>query len=54
MSSIISYLKNRVKSHEKQLSYMTTTKREMYIRKGAIKDLMELIEYFEENYDSIP
>lgn len=54
MSSIILYLKNRVKFHEEQLSYMTTTTREMYMHEGAIKELTELIEYFEQNYDSIP
>ena len=54
MSDVFLCLKNRVKFHEEQLRYMMTTTREMHMHEGAIKELMELIEYFEQNYDSMP
>ena len=54
MKDIIIKLNERIKFHEEQLSYMTTTTREMYMHEGAIKELMELIGYFEQNYDSMP
>lgn len=54
MKDIIMKLNERIKFHEEQLSYMTTTTREMYMHEGAIKELKALIEYLEQNYDSIP
>ena len=54
MNDVVLCLKNRVKFHEEQLSYMMTTTREMHMHEGAIKELMELIGYFEQNYDSMP
>lgn len=54
MNDIIIRLKERIKFHEEQLSYMTITTREMYMHEGAIKELTELIEYFEQNYDTLP
>ena len=54
MKEVIIKLNERVKFHEEQLNYMTTTTRDMYMHEGAIKELMELIEYFEQNYESMP
>lgn len=54
MNDIVLSLKNRVKFHEEQLSYMMTTTREMHMHEGAIKELKVLIEYLEQNYDSMP
>ena len=54
MKEAIMKLNERVKFHEEQLNYMTTTTRDMYMHEGAIKELMVLIEYLEQNYDSIP
>ena len=54
MKDIIIKLNERIKFHEEQLRYMMTTTREMHMHEGAIKELMELIEYFEQNYDSMP
>ena len=54
MKDIIVKLNERIKFHEEQLSYMTTTTRDMYMHEGAAKELLGLIEYFEQNYDSMP
>lgn len=54
MKDITLKLNERIKFHEEQLRYMTTTTREMYMHEGAIKELKALIEYLEQNYDSMP
>lgn len=54
MNEAIIKLNERVEFHEEQLDYMMTTTREMYMHEGAIKELMELIDYLEQNYDSMP
>lgn len=54
VNEVIIKLDERVKFHVEQLNYMMTTTREMHKHEGAIKELMELIEYFEQNYDSMP
>ena len=54
MKDITMKLNERIKFHEEQLGYMMSTTREMYMHEGAIKELVELIEYFEQNYDSMP
>ena len=54
MKEAIITLSERVKFHEEQLNYMMTTTREMYMHEGAIKELMVLIDYIEQNYDSMP
>ena len=54
MREIIKTLDKRIKYHEKELSYMIPTTREMYMHEGAIKELKELIGYLEQNYDTLP
>lgn len=47
-------LKERIDFHEDQLGYMMTTTKEMFMHEGAIKELKALIEYLEQNYDTLP
>lgn len=54
MKDIIIKLNERIKFHEEQLSYMISTTREMFMHEGAIRELEALIEYLEQNYDSMP
>lgn len=54
MRDIIKTLKGRIKYHEKELSYMMSTTREMYMHEGAVKELKALIGYLEQNYDTLP
>ena len=54
MNDIIKTLNGRIKYHEKELSYMISTTREMYMHEGAIKELKALIEYLKLSYDTLP
>ena len=54
MKEIVIKLNERVKFHEEQLDCIAKTTKEMYMHECAIKELMYLIEYFEQNYDSMP
>ena len=54
MKDIIMKLNERIKFHEKELSYIIPTTREMFMHEGAIRELKTLIEYLEQNYDTLP
>lgn len=54
MNDIIKKLNERIKFHEEQLGYMMSTTREMFMHEGAIRELKALIEYLEQNYDTLP